>query len=61
MSEIKLLSRLLISASFSCEISLSFLSSLMTFPNASSIVKIAPYRRKPNRTEGDILLTKGNR
>ena len=32
----------------------------MTFPNASSIVKIAPYRRKPNRTEGDILLTIGN-
>ena len=59
-SEMKLLSRLLTSASFSWEIRCSFLSSLITSPNASSIVKVASLQRTFNRIERDILLTIDN-
>ena len=60
INEMKLRSSLLISASFSWEILFDFLRSLITSPNASSIVKFASCWKKPNRIEHDNLLTIGN-
>lgn len=55
--DMKLLSRLLISASLSCDSFRSFRSPLMTCPNDSSMVRLVPMNREPIRIMGKILLT----